>query len=233
MTTQAPPDVELVYVGDPMCSWCWGFAPALAVLSETFDLPLRVVLGGLSPGRGLGVLTPKLAATIAHHWRQVEERTGQPFDHSVLERRAAAGDWYYDTELPCVAVATMRQHAPDQALAFMARLQHAFYAEGIDLTELAAYPPLVEGFAPDPAGFVAELATDEARQRAWADFAWARKLGVSGFPSLLLREGTEWSTLTQGWAPTEDLVQGLRRWLDQRHEGAEAGMLCSVDGECG
>ena len=43
-------DFEFVYVGDPMCSWCWGFAPVLERMQEVYDVPLRVVVGGLRPG---------------------------------------------------------------------------------------------------------------------------------------------------------------------------------------
>ena len=38
-------DLEFVYVGDPMCSWCWGFAPVLDRMQKVYDVPLRVVVG--------------------------------------------------------------------------------------------------------------------------------------------------------------------------------------------
>ena len=28
---------RLLYVMDPMCSWCWGFAPVVAALAEQAD----------------------------------------------------------------------------------------------------------------------------------------------------------------------------------------------------
>ncbi len=43
-------EIELIYVGDPMCSWCWGIAPQLDTLVRTHpDIPLRIVVGGLRP----------------------------------------------------------------------------------------------------------------------------------------------------------------------------------------
>ena len=39
---------KLIYVGDPMCSWCWGFAPEIESLAD--DYPIEVVVGGLRPG---------------------------------------------------------------------------------------------------------------------------------------------------------------------------------------
>jgi protein-disulfide isomerase-like protein with CxxC motif len=28
---------EIIYVGEPMCSWCWGFSPVLRQLLKTFN----------------------------------------------------------------------------------------------------------------------------------------------------------------------------------------------------
>ena len=39
-----PTDAEFVYVGDPMCSWCWGFAPVLDQLAGHYAIPIRIVL---------------------------------------------------------------------------------------------------------------------------------------------------------------------------------------------
>ena len=41
---------RLLYVMDPMCSWCWGFAPVLESLAEqaaAAGVSLQLVLGGL------------------------------------------------------------------------------------------------------------------------------------------------------------------------------------------
>jgi len=45
-------DPHLIYFADPMCSWCWGFAPVIAQVRERYGeaLPVRLVLGGLRPG---------------------------------------------------------------------------------------------------------------------------------------------------------------------------------------
>ena len=41
---------RLIYVMDPMCSWCWGFAPVLQGLAEQaaeHGVPLVLRVGGL------------------------------------------------------------------------------------------------------------------------------------------------------------------------------------------
>jgi hypothetical protein len=41
----------LVYVHDPMCSWCWGFDPVLRELVSSLPegVAVRRLLGGLAP----------------------------------------------------------------------------------------------------------------------------------------------------------------------------------------
>ncbi len=43
---------NLIYLADPMCSWCWGFSPVIAGIKQRFGdaLPIRLIIGGLRPG---------------------------------------------------------------------------------------------------------------------------------------------------------------------------------------
>ena len=51
-TTQ---NIEIIYVGDPMCSWCYGIAPELKKLKSHYDtknIPFKIIVNGLRPGGG-------------------------------------------------------------------------------------------------------------------------------------------------------------------------------------
>lgn len=192
---------ELIYVGDPLCSWCWGFAPVVGVLEQRFGLPVRVVVGGLRPGPAARPLDEELAEVLGHHWEQVEARTGQPFNRGALDWRG----WLYDTEPPCRAVVTMRELAPAQTLPFFTRLQEAFYVENRDVTSPDIYPGLLEGFPVETEEFLERWASPDMRRRTWEDFRQARSMGVSGFPTLLLREDDRLRTVTRGYVPLEVL----------------------------
>ncbi len=229
--TQPPPDLDLVYVGDPMCSWCWGFAPTLAAVQARFTLPLRLVLGGLRPGAAAETLTHHARARIADHWHHVEVASGQPFDHGGLDDRPAT--WRYDTELASIAVVTLRTLAPAHALDFYHRLQRAFYAERVDLTDPAVYPPLLDGFPVSEAAFTDLFGSRDMKELAWADFAFARKLGVHGFPTLLLREGSSYGVVSPGWSSADKLIPALEAWLTTHHPAALSGLLCDLEsGTC-
>ena len=222
-------ELEFVYVGDPMCSWCWGFAPVLDRMTEVYDIPIRVVVGGLRPGADAEVLDDRLERFLAHHWHQVAEASGQPFDESFLRRRDG---WRYDTELPAIAVVAMRSLDEKQALPFHSRLQHAFYAEGVDITDPAVYPDLVAGLPVDADEFLRRLGSEEAKQRAWEDFAEARAMGITGFPALLVSEGDRLGVVTRGFVPADRLLPAVSDWLLDRFGDEGEGLFCEPGVTC-
>jgi len=222
-------DLEFVYVGDPMCSWCWGFAPVLERMEVVYDIPLRVVVGGLHPGPRAEALDDRLEEYLAHHWHQVEEASGQPFDHGFLKRRDG---WVYDTELPAIGVVTMRSFDERAAPAFLTRLHRAFYVEGVDITDPGEYRLLLDGFEVDPGVFVERLGSEEMRSRAWADFAEARSLGVAGFPTLLVGDGERYGAVTRGFVPADRLLPVLSDWLLERYHEPGEGLFCEPGVTC-
>ena len=50
--TAPPPTPHLLYIADPMCSWCYGFAPVIEAIAAHFGerLPVRIMVGGLRAG---------------------------------------------------------------------------------------------------------------------------------------------------------------------------------------
>ncbi|MEO1653156.1 MAG: DsbA family protein, partial [Bacteroidota bacterium] len=127
---------ELIYVGDPMCSWCWGAALEITQLkthySEEFDF--RLLLGGLRPG----TTHPWKASQrqyLRKHWEEIAHMTGQPFRFDIL----AEEGFIYDTEIPSRAVYVCRLIAPDKEFSFFKAVQFAFYAQNKDTNQLETY----------------------------------------------------------------------------------------------
>ncbi len=221
--------LEFVYVGDPMCSWCWGFAPVLERMETVYEVPIRVVVGGLRPGPEAEVLDDRLQSLLGHHWLQVEKASGQSFDHTFLDRRDG---WRYDTELPATAVVAIRSLDEKLALPFHTRLQQSFYVEGVDITDPSVYPDLVAGFDVDADEFGRRLESEEIRHRTWDDFAEARSLGVSGFPTLLVFDGERHGVVTRGFAPSDRLLPALSDWLIGRFADEGLGLFCEPGVTC-
>jgi hypothetical protein len=66
---QKEPIGEILYFGDPMCSWCWGITNDLEMLKEHFkqELQFELILGGLRPGGG-DKWDKKMKKMLKGHW---------------------------------------------------------------------------------------------------------------------------------------------------------------------
>ena len=96
-------DARLLYVMDPMCSWCWGFAPvveALATQAAERGVPMQLVLGGLR--RDQVAIDAAARVRYLGYWQAVNASTGQLFN---FDEGLPLG-MRYDTEPACRAVVT-------------------------------------------------------------------------------------------------------------------------------
>ncbi|MDT8449061.1 MAG: DsbA family protein [Wenzhouxiangellaceae bacterium] len=200
----------LLYLADPMCSWCWGFSPVIERLAEDYAdrTNLRVVAGGLFPGTE-APMDRHFKASVREHWEHVGERTGQPFDFSFFERE----DFVYDTEPACRAAVAARELAPDKVLDMLRELHRAFYRDNRDITDPGIASEVAVEIGLDAGEFRTALESEEIRARTREDFRLARELGMRGFPTLMGYDHQELSLLTEGYAPLERVRANLDRWL--------------------
>ncbi|MFQ5708160.1 MAG: DsbA family protein [bacterium] len=205
--------MEIIYVADPMCSWCWGFAPVLDALREKYQeqFDFRMVLGGLRPGPAAVRLDDAAKADIEHHWRSVHEMTQQPFDFTFFERDG----FVYDTEPACRAVVAMRELSPAHEYPFFKRLQQAFYAQNVDITRMEQLVSLAKQFDLEESAFSDRLASDAILEATRLDFLEARQLGVRGFPTLLLRIEKTGYFLSHGYQTFNQIDLRMQEVLTQ------------------
>lgn len=203
---------EFIYIADPLCSWCWGFEPVLKSLKEKFGgrADFKIMLGGLRPGDQSEEMTDRLAAMLKHHWQAVEQRSGQDFDYSTLDRR----DFRYDTEPSCRAVVTARSMDQAKTYAYFWEIQRSFYAQGQDPTRQELFVRIAKHQGLDPVEFEKRYVSDEMKNLTLEDFVETRKMGVGGYPTVLLRLGKELLVLSRGYMEEEVLAPRLESWLE-------------------
>ena len=203
---------RLLYVMDPMCSWCWGFAPVAAALidqARQAGVETRLVVGGLRTGSS--ALDASTRRYILEHWQAVTQATGQPFK---LEGALPDG-FVYDTEPACRALVTARSLAPDLAWTLVKLIQQAFYVQGRDVTHASVLVELAEQAGLPRIEFAAAFDRADQHAATAADFTWVQDLGIAGFPTLLAERDGQLALLTNGYQPLSQLSPLLGRWLER------------------
>lgn len=202
---------NFVYFADPMCSWCYGFAPVMTKLFEQFEgrMGLKVVMGGLRAGNATP-MTDKDREYIRAAWGKVGEATGQPFDFSFFERES----FTYDTEPACRAVVTARRMDVEKAMPLLARISRAFYGENRDMTKAEEICDVAAEQGFEREAFARLYADPETQNETFRDFLTAQELGIRGFPTLIAGSNeTGYALVTNGYRPFEQLSEPLERWL--------------------
>lgn len=206
---------SLIYVADPLCSWCYGFGPQLqALLAGLPEVPLDIVVGGLR-AYNTEVMDETARDQVLAHWRHVAQATGLPFRYEALTRPG----FVYDTEPACRAVVAARQLAPLATLAVFHAIQHAFYAEareatdGEVLSQIASAALRQAGTIVDPERFHALWADETTIAATRDEFTQTQRWGISGFPTLVLEHDGKLDLVTSGFARTETLAKRIQELL--------------------
>ncbi|MCW1937648.1 DsbA family protein [Pseudomonas sp. MDMC_285] len=203
---------RLLYVMDPMCSWCWGFAPVVEALAEqaaAADVPLQIVVGGLR--RDQVAIDAAARVRYLGYWQAVNASTGQLFD---FERGLPEG-MVYDTEPACRALVTARNLDAQSAWTLLKLIQQAFYTEGADVTQASVLVQLAEQAGIPRIEFAEAFDSQAMEDATAADFTWVQDLGIAGFPTLLAERDGQLALLTNGYQPLEVLSPLLGRWLER------------------
>jgi len=171
----------LYYYHDPMCSWCWGYRPAVQQLFAS--LPQGVqrinILGGLAPDSDQTMLQAQREA-IAGNWRRIATMLGTEFNFdfwTTCEPRRS-------TYPACRAViAAARQGCEEDMIL---AIQEAYYLEARNPSDLDTLQALAGELALDAGAFGADIASGDTEAELQKQLRFTRESGVSGFPSLAL-----------------------------------------------
>ena len=203
--------MNLKYIADPMCSWCYGFGKTIdALLSEPAGLAplqLALVMGGLRPYT-TEPMTSGRADEIFGHWQHVHEASGQPFaqaPHTALHEPG----FVYDTEPASRATIAVRTHWPQQAWRYFKAVQQAFYAEARNVTRADVLADLAEHVGLPRAEFAAAFASDAMREATRHDFAQSQAWGIRGFPAVVAEHGGQLHLVASGYMPIDALRERL------------------------
>jgi putative protein-disulfide isomerase len=203
--------MNLIYVGDAMCSWCYGFVRPLDELladpQDTAPLQLALVMGGLRPFTK-DPMSAQRATELAGHWDRVAEASGQPFTPAPRTAMHQPG-FVYDTEPASRATVTVRSLWPQHVWRFFKTVQHAFYAQGRNVTEPGVLADVAQELGLPRAEFDKSFASQEMRDETLRDFQRSQAWGIRGFPTLVAQRGDQLQLVGSGYMPIDVLREHL------------------------
>jgi len=205
----AQANAKIIYIGDPMCSWCYGFEPELTTVKDTFnELEFELILGGLRPYSKEKM--SDLSEFLRHHWEEIAEKTGQKFSYELLEQ----DDFVYDTEPASRAVVCAQQQNEEVTMPFYKAVQEAFYRDNKSTHDINTYLTIAKTFDLDTDLFEFSYSEDETLKATRDNFLKAQEMGVRGFPTLMLEKDGELHLISNGYQSADVIIKKIRKIIE-------------------
>ena len=202
---QGPGDrnkAKVLFVTDPLCSWCWGTLPELLKTQQSLKhwVSFDLIMGGLQIGTPEGLLGYDVKR-LNRLWTEVAETTGQTFSGKIPK------DFIYHSEMSCRAVELARELNDGlPPFEFFHQLQAAFYLEGKDIND----PEVLSTLLKIPTDQVArKLASETLIQKTRQNFDYAKSLSANALPHFLIDTGAGYQLLCGGYVTEEFLVKDI------------------------
>jgi len=185
----------LIYVHDPMCSWCWGFTEVYRQLLEGLpaEVEIRRLLGGLAPDSDVP-MPDSMQAMLQQTWRRIEMMIpGRQFNFEFWNRCVPRRSTYP----ACRAVIAAREQGEQYDTLMTAAIQQAYYQQARNPSDNETLIELAQEIGLDADRFGSELLDAKTHRQLLDEIELARSIGIDGFPSLMLeREGKHFPILS-------------------------------------
>ncbi|PIC88238.1 dithiol-disulfide isomerase [Sporosarcina sp. P20a] len=213
---QPAKEINLYYVTDPICSHCWAIEPELRRFVEQYGhyFNMHTVMGGLlekwhdgpiDPGNG--IYKP---ADVAGHWREVGEHSRMPIDGSLMVDNPVQSSYPPSRVFKII----QKNHGDTLASAYLRRTREELFVFNQNISKRAEMVGIVNALGLDGEAIVNEAEQPIGQQLLNEDFAQARSLGATGFPSVIMINAENKGLKIVGGRPLESYIDGLKKVLD-------------------
>jgi len=172
----------LYYVYDPMCSWCWGYAPTWLKLQtelERSGIKVEYRLGGLAPD-SVEAMPQEMQHFLEQTWHKISAQLGTQFNYdfwTLCQPRRS-------TYPACRAAFIARDAGLEQAM--VQGIQHAYYLEAKNPSDMETLIDIAVSIGLDAGWFAEQMLSKSVNQSLMEEVADVRQLPIQGFPSLVL-----------------------------------------------
>lgn len=200
--------VELIYVHDPMCSWCWGYQPILpeVISAVVNEVPVRRLLGGLAPDSDVPMPAAQQQA-IQGYWRRIEQELGRPFNYDFWKLNTPRRSTYP----ACRAVLAAAEQQAEVAM--IDAIQQAYYQRAMNPSNLEVLCQLAAELGLDEAQFRESISSQKVVDKFSEELLEVQRLPVQGFPTWVFRAGSDAVALPLDYHSAEPTISAVRTLL--------------------
>ncbi len=205
------PTPLLYYVHDPMCSWCWGFAPCWQHLQHQLGerVEIRYLLGGLAADNDQP-MAESMQRYLQDTWRRIETQIpGIHFNFDFWQHCQPRRSTYP----ACRAVITAREQDPALEKPMIQAIQQAYYLQARNPSDNETLIDCAVQLGLDAQRFSERLYHPETRQQLMNEIQQSERLGVAGYPSLVLVMDNEPKLIELDYLRPEPMLEQINRLL--------------------
>ena len=208
--------MQITYLFDPLCGWCYGASPAIDRLSGIPGVELKLAPSGLFAGEGARPMDKQFANYAWQNDRRIARLTNQVFSEAYRDDVLGAAGSLFDSAPATLGLVAVGLTEPARERDALKALQAARYVMGRANTSLVAVAAVLREagltMAADRLGTPDEALLRDYRKRVGAARKLMAEFRLVGVPALVAERDGERRTLPGGalFGGIDQLIDELR-----------------------
>lgn len=201
---------KLYYVHDPMCSWCWGFAPVWQQLQQELQqlqIQLEYLVGGLAPDSD-APMPEEMRQMLQGTWQRIQQHIpGTEFNFAFwTDCQPRRSTWP-----ACRAVLAAANQQADRQM--IVAIQRAYYLRAMNPSDDSVLIQLAQELELDAERFAKDLNSEPTQQLLQQQMQLAHSLPINGFPSLVLHSSSGLSPIQLDYNSADTMLRQIKQEL--------------------
>lgn len=172
----------LYYIYDPMCAWCYAFAPTFEEVKKSLpkNTKIEYVPGGLAPHSN-EPMPQEMRNKIETIWYQIEEVVGIKFNHDFWTKCAPRRSTY----LSCQATLAAKKQNKEEEM--IRAIQEAYYQRAMNPSDEETLFQLAKELNLDEKQFKKDIYDKSIIEEFEQMMNLRRRFRLNSFPSLAVK----------------------------------------------
>jgi len=204
---------KIYYVYDPLCGWCFAYAPIMEKLAQEFkdQVEFVVIPGGMIVGehvRPIGEIAPYLLQAIPELEEISGVKMGAPYIAMIKE-----GSYVASSYEPSLAMVVFKSFNTGRDVEYAHKVQQSYFIQAKDIMGDSLYTDLAREFDISPEEFMKRMSDTSYHTKTQDHFNFAAYLNTKGFPALVGKSGASYMKITYGYLSEEESRKKIQKFL--------------------